>query len=115
MDSGTPNSVIRTWKLSFNQITKQKPRAADLLSLMAVLDRQRIPKMLLYRIEEDITDFTIALGTLQAFSFITVEKGGTDFEMHRLVQLSIQHWLELEGTINQWQEEALVPISEIFP
>ncbi|MCJ1233686.1 hypothetical protein MMC14_001644 [Varicellaria rhodocarpa] len=69
--------------------------------------------MLLYRIEEDITDFTIALGTLQAFSFITVEKGGTDFEMHRLVQLSIQHWLELEGTINHYEDweicEGLLP------
>jgi len=33
------NSVIRTWKLSFDQIAKQRPRAAELLSLMAVLDR----------------------------------------------------------------------------
>lgn len=39
-DMHTQNAVFRTWKLSFNQITRQKPRAADTLSLMAVLDRQ---------------------------------------------------------------------------
>ena len=33
-------SVIRTWRLSFNLIRRQMPRAADVLSLMAVLDRQ---------------------------------------------------------------------------
>jgi hypothetical protein len=32
------NSVIRTWELSFDQLRKQRPRAAVLLSLMAMLD-----------------------------------------------------------------------------
>jgi hypothetical protein len=36
------NSVMQTWKISFNQISKQDPRAAEVLSLMAVLDRQAI-------------------------------------------------------------------------
>jgi hypothetical protein len=30
-----PNSVFRTWKLSYNQMREQEPRAATLLSLMA--------------------------------------------------------------------------------
>jgi hypothetical protein len=46
-DFESQSSVIRTWKVSFDQIRKQKPRAAEILSLMAVLDRQGIPKMLL--------------------------------------------------------------------
>ena len=113
-DSNTPSSVIRTWKLSFNQIMKQQPRAAEMLSLMAVLDRQRIPKTLLCSYVGDVLDLTVALGTLQAFSLITAEEGGMNFEMHQLVQLSIQNWLELEGTISKWQGEALVLISELF-
>ena len=48
-EPGAQNSVFRTWKLSFDQIRKQEPRAAEMLSLMAVLDRQGIPKMLLCR------------------------------------------------------------------
>ena len=38
-DFESQNSVIRTWKVSFDQIRKQTPRAAEILSLMAVLDR----------------------------------------------------------------------------
>ena len=41
-DSESQNSIFSTWKISFDQIRKQKPRAADRLSLMAVLDRQSI-------------------------------------------------------------------------
>ena len=37
-DLDAPRSVVLTWKLSFDQIRKQKPRVAQPLSLMAVLD-----------------------------------------------------------------------------
>ena len=46
-DFDVQNSIIRTWKLSFDQISRQKPRAIELLSLMSVLDRQGIPMALL--------------------------------------------------------------------
>ena len=87
-DYEIPNSVIRTWKISFDQIRKQMPRAAELLSLMAVLDRQGIPKSILRKEGERNTDFSAALGTLQDFSFVSGKTGGTDFEIHRLVQIS---------------------------
>jgi tetratricopeptide (TPR) repeat protein len=114
-DSDTSNSVIRTWKLSFDQIRKQKPRAAEILSLMSVLDRQGIPKFLLRRENERLIEFTTAMGTLQAFSLITAEREGETFEMHRLVQLSTQRWLEAERKIAQWQREALKLLSKVFP
>ena len=38
-ECGVPNSIFRTWKLSFDQIREQEPRAAAMLSLMAMLDR----------------------------------------------------------------------------
>ena len=96
-DFESQNSVIRSWKVSFDQIRKQKPRAAEILSLMAVLDRQGIPKALLLRDGERRTEFTTALGMLQAFSLVTSEKGGVSFEIHRLVQVSTQRWLELRS------------------
>ena len=89
------NSVIRTWKLSFDQIAKQKPRAAELLSIMVLLDRQAIPKTLLKQRHERNIEFDKAVGTLQAYSLIKTEKGGESFEVHRLVQLSTQRWLSL--------------------
>jgi tetratricopeptide (TPR) repeat protein len=115
MRSDMQNSVIRTWKVSFDQIRNQKPRAAEILSLMAVLDRQGIPKMLIRRDGERGTDFTTALGVLQAFSLVGAEKGGESFKMHRLVQISTQRWLRLHGEITKWRVEALQVLSELFP
>jgi hypothetical protein len=101
--------------VSFDQIRKQKPRAAEILSLMAVLDRQGVPKTLLRKDGERGIEFTTALGTLQAFSLVTVEKGGASLEIHRLVQVSTQSWLELQSEIAKWQEEALKVLTAAFP
>ncbi|MCJ1478678.1 hypothetical protein MMC13_007359 [Lambiella insularis] len=114
-DGESENCIIRTWMLSFNQITRQKPRAAYLLSLMAVLDRQMIPKSLLRNTNEKEVDFVTALGTLQAFSLVSKHKDGEFFEMHRLVQLATKSWLEVQGSIRTWQEEALVVLAAKLP
>ncbi|OCL04339.1 hypothetical protein AOQ84DRAFT_324569, partial [Glonium stellatum] len=113
-DSEKSNSVIQTWKLSFDQIRRQNPRAANILSLMAVLDRQGVQSFLL-REDQGEAEFIKAIGTLRAFSFITAEKGGEVFEMHRLVQLATQKWLHFQGLLGQWQEHALNILSEEFP
>lgn len=60
-------------------------------------------------------NFTTAIGTLQAFSLITAEKGGMSFEIHRLVQICLQRWLELKGKLSEWRQEATKVLSEIFP
>ncbi len=112
---GSPNSVFRTWMLSFNQIRRQDPKAAPILSLMALLDRQGVPKSLLRKEDDRSIDFTTALGTLQAFCLIKAEVGGDTFMMHRLVQLSTQNWLEMESTHVAYKEEALQMLSAKFP
>ncbi len=109
------NSVIRTWKLSFDQIAQQGPRAADLLSIMVLLDRQAIPKSLLKQGDERNIEFDKAIGTLQAYSLIKTEKGGTSFEVHRLIQLSTQRWLTLQNRQTEWQEKALELMVGKFP
>ncbi|KAI9777872.1 MAG: hypothetical protein M1839_008549 [Geoglossum umbratile] len=118
-----PGSVMKTWKLSFDQIQSQKPLAAKLLSLMAILDRNGIPKSLLQRSlrrslqrsADDVVEFSIALGTLQNFHLVTAEKGGEKFAIHRLVQLSTRHWLQLQNERDEYQEEAIELLSEEFP
>ncbi len=114
-DSESQNSVIRTWKLSFDLISKQKSRAAEMLSLMAVLDRQGISKNLLKNDTDRNVDVMTALGTLQAFSLISVEDNGASYQLHRLVQLATRKWLEMEGTKEKWQEQALLKVAENFP
>ncbi|KAI9760923.1 MAG: hypothetical protein M1835_000077, partial [Candelina submexicana] len=46
-DSGVPNAVAESWILTFRQIKRSYPEAADLLSLMTFFDRQEIPQSLL--------------------------------------------------------------------
>lgn len=112
----TENSVMRTWKLSFDQIRRTMPRAADMLSLLAVLDLQGAPQALLRRSKESLTAFRTALGALQAFSLVTAGRGKDALcKMHRLVAVSTQKWLEMHGTLSHWQSEALKLLDERFP
>ncbi|KAH0536621.1 hypothetical protein FGG08_006515 [Glutinoglossum americanum] len=114
-DVGVPNSVFRAWELSFDQIRKQKPRAAEILSLMAALDRQAISDALLRNDDERKVEFITAIGTLKAFSLITEEQGGKMFGMHRLLQFSTQIWLKRQHVLVEWQEKALDVVSKCCP
>lgn len=108
------NSVIRTWKISFDQIRRQKPRAAQILSLLSVLDGQGVPEVLLRNDDDTVADFVTSIGILKAFSLITTETGGTTFEVHRLVHLATQMWLRMSGELASWQQKALGRVAAIF-
>lgn len=114
-DRETPNSVFLTWRISFDQISRQNPRAADILSLMAMFDRQAISRELLEDPEETPLTFKAAISKLKAFSLITEEKGFPLFSLHRLVQLSTQKWLEHHGRLSTWQEAAVSALSRQYP
>ena len=112
---GTPSSIFLTWKLSFDQISNEEPRAAEMLSLMAFLDRQGIPEMILRREDDLNVEDTNAIGTLQAYSLITAESDDETYSMHRLVQLSTQTWLSLQEKTDMWEGKALELLSREFP
>ena len=115
-DWSSENSVIRTWKLSFEQISKESPRAAEVLSLLAILDYNGAPRSLLRKEDETETGFRTALGVLQAFSLITATRGQSAIcKMHRLVALSTQKWLEVRGTLQYWQYQGLNVLARTFP
>ena len=101
------NSVFQTWKISFDRIQQQAPRAAEILSLMSMLDKQSIPLTLLQNEAESAVVFDKALGTLKNFFLIQEEKTHQTYGIHRLVQLTTQWWLEHEKTLTTWQERAL--------
>ncbi|KAH0533862.1 hypothetical protein FGG08_007513, partial [Glutinoglossum americanum] len=112
---GIPNSVFRTWRLSFDKIREQEPRAAAMLSLMAMLDRQQIPEKLLRRRDERDVDFSTAVGSLEGLSLITKEVQQDKFTMHRLVQLSVHVWLEQQKEKPSQAEKALALLADRFP
>jgi tetratricopeptide (TPR) repeat protein len=114
-DPGVPNSVIRTWQISFDQIKDKWPSAAELLSVLAMLDRQGIPDFLLHAIHPNDLDLEAALSPLEEFSLISVEKGSTRLEIHRLVQLATRRWVERYQELERWQGMAVEVVSNTFP
>ncbi len=112
---GFPNSVFRTWKLSFDQILTQEPQTAKLLSLIAMLDPQRIPEKLLRRSAERDVDFRMAIGTLDGFALISQEIGGETYAIHPLVQVSVHYWLEQRSEKADYAGQALQLLAEEFP
>ncbi|KAF7502552.1 hypothetical protein GJ744_005491 [Endocarpon pusillum] len=112
---GFPNSVFQTWKLSFDQILTQEPQTAKLLSLIAMLDPQRIPERLLRPLAERDVDFRMALGTLDGFALITQEIGGETYAIHPLVQASVHYWLKQRNEKAYYASQALQLLAEKFP
>jgi hypothetical protein len=121
-DSEAPRAVAETWILSFEQIQRQNAFAAELLSLMSLFDRQAIPIEFLSHYEEQHQhngprgeiQLTKALGVLKAFSFV-VERKGRSLDMHRLVQLVTQKWLNENGKTKHFAGQALLVVSKLYP
>ena len=108
------NPVAVTWAITFDLIRKNNPHAAELLSLMSMLDRQAIPKSLLSADKEEV-ELEKALGTLKAFSLIAVEQNRHTFILHRLVYLTTRNWLSINKELGPWTGKALVLLSELCP
>jgi tetratricopeptide (TPR) repeat protein len=113
-DPETKNPVATTWAISFDQITEPDILATDLLSFMACLDRQGIPKAFLLQPESSVK-LSNALGLLKAYSLITASQNDKVFDMHRLVNLATCNWLRLNDRFEYWAERCLKLVSEEFP
>jgi tetratricopeptide (TPR) repeat protein len=118
-DGTASNSIIATWKISFEHIRRERPSATRLLSLMSLFDRQGIPESLLggrYQEDNDAdSDFEDDLNTLTSFSLVATDVDGHQFEMHRLVQFSTRKWLELQGELEGWREKYVTLMDDSYP
>ncbi|KAL6709273.1 hypothetical protein ACN47E_001680 [Coniothyrium glycines] len=138
------NSIIITWQISFELIWRTRRSAADLLSLMSFFDRQGIPKALLLgsnvtkpasrdvRADNDeesdsaedddgasgcSTDdrFVDDILTLRDYSFVAETTDPETLEMHSLVQLATQKWLEGRGEAERWRQQFISALCLAFP
>jgi tetratricopeptide (TPR) repeat protein len=115
-DESASNSVLITWQISFDHIQSTKQSAAGLLSLMSFFDRQGIQEALLRgqssaaddRFEDDVL-------ALRDYSFVTVTRDASTFEMHSLVQLAMRTWLEGEGQLDRWREQFISNLCAEMP
>ena len=120
------NPVATTWFISFKQIKLKDPLAAEYLSSMACMERFGIPESLLPKASKPSQKKKLeALGSLSAYSFITIRAGKDQkngpskdeklLDLHRLVQLATRNWLNKEGKLGISIEKTLILIEQQFP
>ncbi|MCJ1251391.1 hypothetical protein MMC30_008624 [Trapelia coarctata] len=109
-------AVSSTWKIGFDHIEAQCRPAADLLSLMAVLEVQGIPRYLVEHFQTSNNQVVSrSIETLLAYSFVTTGSGNEMIYMHRLVQLAMRQRLVTYNTEAEWVRQAMRLLSEKFP
>jgi tetratricopeptide (TPR) repeat protein len=118
---GMDSTIAKTWHISFAQIRKQDPLAADYLAFMACIDRINVPQSLLPSGGSRVQQIK-ALGTLTGYAFITERQQtihGAEsekfFDMHRLVYLALVTWLQEHGGRAGWVCTATDRLNDLVP
>jgi tetratricopeptide (TPR) repeat protein len=108
------NPVATTWIISFEQIRQRDALAAEYLSFMACIEPKSIPQSLLPPGPTRKKKID-AIGTLNAYSFITRRPTDDALDLHRLVHLATRNWLRKEQQLGQSTEKAISRLEEVFP
>ena len=108
------NPVATTWLISFENIQRIDPLAADYLSFMSCIEPKDIPQSLLPpgRSRKEEID---AIGTLSAYSFVRRRVADESLDVHRLVHLATRNWLKTKGMSYSWTDEALIRLNDVLP
>jgi len=110
------DSLMWTWKLSYDVLCEKYPRAAKVAATLGVMSCDSVPiKVLRKTSGESWAGFVDAVGTLQSFSFLERLNDNRSIQIHRLFHLCIQKWLETEGKTDHWRQEALALLAEHHP
>lgn len=123
--TGYPESVATTWSLSFAQVERTNPAAAELLQLCAFLAPDHIPEELLTEgaphwpvaLGEAVTNplsFNRMLETLLAFSLVKRLSEDRMLSLHRLVQVVQMERMDAEAQ-QSWAQRLVHALHTIFP
>lgn len=111
-DTATENTIARTWQISFEQIKRQDPIAAEYLCFMACLNRTSIPLSLLPTDDENGLERE-ALETLHGYGFVSERQYNSDLtegerllDIHPLIQKAARWWLKEHGSWTAWTAKA---------
>ena len=111
---GSKNAVATTWLVSFNQILKHDPAAADLLSFMSCIEPKAIPRSILPTVELE-EEMVHAIGTLCAYALVVRRADEETYDLHRLVHMATRVWLGEHGLAAEKTEKAIRHVRVVFP
>lgn len=123
--TGYPESVTTTWSLSFQQVERVNPVAADLLRLCAFLAPDHIPEELLtegapywppalQQAASDSFSFNEMLEPLLSFSLVKRLSDEHLLSIHRLVQVVQLERIRPEER-QHWAERVIRAFNAVFP
>ncbi|KAI1345679.1 hypothetical protein F5Y01DRAFT_47282 [Xylaria sp. FL0043] len=112
--AGSNNAVVTTWLVSFNQICRSDSVARELMSFISCIEPKAIPRSILPALGSN-EEMVHAIGTLDAYAFITKRKGGDTFDMHSLVHLAMRSWVNQQGLQQQATRTTVAHMAGIFP
>ncbi|KAF4422157.1 Kinesin light chain [Fusarium acutatum] len=99
-DETVSNSVISTWKITFEKIRSERPSAALLLSFMSLFNPQGIPEFALHHYKGYIVgpetkayEFEDDLDILRSYSLVSMTANRDVFELHATVQTCTRAWI----------------------
>lgn len=97
--------MVMTWQVTFEQIRRERPSAANLLLLMSFFNPQGIPEFVLYNYKGDLEDnvdrdedrdkFEDDLDVLRGYLLVSVTATWDVCEMYSLVQFCTRAWLSV--------------------
>ncbi|KAF6810671.1 Kinesin light chain 5 [Colletotrichum plurivorum] len=134
---GVSNSVVVTWQVTFEQVKRERPRAANLLSLMSQFQAHNIPEYMLHSYDSDIAatdegdadsvaagtesdevsdceNFENDMDTLRGYSLVALSSAGF-CEMHSLVQFCTRLWISEFGDPARWSWLFVKLAADHFP
>jgi tetratricopeptide (TPR) repeat protein len=120
-----PEPVSTTWSLSFAEIERYQPAAADLLRVCAFLDPDSIPEELLAdgaaelgtrlaSIASDSLALNQTVSALWKYSLVRRNLATKVLSLHRLVQAVLKDTMD-EGTQRRWAERVIRAVHRAFP
>ncbi|EDO00634.1 hypothetical protein SS1G_14521 [Sclerotinia sclerotiorum 1980 UF-70] len=111
------NLVATTWFISIEQ--RRHPEALASSPTYRLwqreIDPKEIPESDLPAGRSGKKEDKIAIGTLDAYSFIIKRVADQALDLHRLVHLATRNWLQQNDLITQWTERAIIRLEEVFP
>lgn len=119
--SDVPNSVMRTWTISMQQIGRESQLAQSILNTIAFFDNQGLPFELLAAAagpEWSEEEVLLAAGRLAEYSFLQIQKQDDEelpiYTQHRLIPLATRKRLDIIET-RSIAVSALKLMANLFP